>query len=210
MPTQVLLADDHRIVRDGLKALLESEGFRIIGEAADGQEAVRLARDLHPDVAVVDIAMPLLNGLDVTREICRISPRTKTILLTMHGEDSYIVAGLRTGAKGFVSKTHAAEDLVKAIREALRGQTFLSQEISHAVIQALQSSTDFSADPLSPKERQVLQLVAEGKTTKEVGNLLNISVKTAETHRARIMEKLDIHEVAGLVRYAIRRGLIQP
>ena len=210
MPIQVLLADDHLIVRQGLKALLEREGFTVVGEAVDGHEAVRLAQALHPDVAVLDLAMPLLNGLDTAREILRISPRTRTILLTMHPEDHYIFEALRAGIEGYVLKTQAAEDLVRAIREVFRGMIYLSPGVSRAVVQAYLAKTDLPPDPLAPRERQVLQLVAEGKTTKEIAVLLGISVKTAESYRSRIMQKLDIHETAGLVRYAIRRGLIQP
>jgi two-component system, NarL family, response regulator NreC len=154
--------------------------------------------------------MPLLNGLDTAKEIQRVSPKTKTILLTMHTEQHYILEGLRNGAKGFVMKTHAAEDLVKAIREAARGGTYLSPEVSEALVQAYRNKTELPVDPLSARERQVLQLVAEGNTTKQVANILGISVKTAETYRTRIMEKLEVHETASLVRYAIRRGLVQP
>jgi two-component system, NarL family, response regulator NreC len=210
MSTQVLLADDHQIVRDGLKVLLEKEGLKVNAQAADGQEAVQLARELQPDVAVLDIAMPVLNGLDAAREILRVSPKTKPILLTMFDESHYVLEGLRIGVKGFVTKTHAAEDLVQAIREAMHGKTYVSPEVSQVMIQAYQSKDELAADPLSPRERQVLQLIAEGKTTKEAATLLNISIKTAETHRAHMMGKLDIHETAGLVRYAIRRGLIRP
>ena len=210
MPTQILVADDHQIVRQGLKALLEREGFKVVGEADDGQQALQMTEKLHPEVAILDLAMPILNGLDAAREIQRISPKTKTILLTMHTEHHYILEGLRNGAKGFVMKTHAAEDLVRAIREAARGGTYLSPEVSEAVVQAYQNKSGFPIDPLSARERQVLQLIAEGKTTKELSGVLGISVKTAETYRTRIMEKLDIHETASLVRYAIRRGLVQP
>ena len=210
MPIQVLLADDHLIVRQGLKALLEREGIKVVGEAADGHEAVRLAQALRPDVAVLDLAMPLLNGLDTAREILRISSRTRTILLTMHPEDHYIFEALRAGIEGYVLKTQAAEDLVRAIREVFRGMIYLSPGVSRAVVQAYLAKTDLPPDPLAPRERQVLQLVAEGRTAKEVAVLLGISVKTAESYRTRIMQKLDIHETAGLVRYAIRRGLIQP
>jgi len=210
MPINVLVADDHQLVRQGLKALLEREGFKVVGEAANGQDALQLAGTLHPEVAVLDLAMPLLNGIDTAREIQRISPKTKTILLTMHTDRRYILEALRGGAKGYVMKTHAAEDLVRAIREAARGGTYLSPEISEAVVLAYQDKTEIPPDPLSARERQVLQLIAEGKTTKEVAVTLNISVKTAETYRTRIMEKLDLHETASLVRYAIRRGLVQP
>jgi len=159
---------------------------------------------------VMDITMPILNGLDAAREILQKAPQTKAILLTMHSENKYVLEGLRVGVKGFVTKTHAAEDLVFAIRESLRGKTYLSPEVSQAVIESYQNKDEFTKDPLSPRERQVLQLIAEGKTTKEVAVQLIISVKTAETHRSRLMEKLNIHETAGLVRYAIRHGLICP
>jgi two-component system, NarL family, response regulator NreC len=209
MPIQVLLADDHQIVRQSLKVLLEKEGLKIIGEASNGQEAVKIAESMHPDVAVLDVSMAVLNGIDAAKEIQKVSPQTKTIFLTVHDEDPYLLDALRVGAKGYVVKTHAAENLVQAIREASRGGVYLSPEVSRAVVQAYQNKTELSSEPLSPRERQVLQLIAEGKTTKEVAGVLNISVKTAETHRTRIMEKLDIHETAGLVRYAIRRGLVQ-
>ncbi len=209
MPIQVILADDHQIVRQSLKVLLEREGLKIVGEASNGQEAVKIAESLHPDVAVLDVSMSVLNGIDAAKEIQKVSPQTKTVFLTVHDEDPYLLDALRAGAKGYVVKTHAAENLVQAIREASRGGVYLSPEVSRAVVQAYQNKTELSSEPLSPRERQVLQLIAEGKTTKEVAGVLNISVKTAETHRTRIMEKLDIHETAGLVRYAIRRGLVQ-
>lgn len=209
MPVQVLLADDHQLVRQGLKVLLEREGFSVVAEASDGHEAVRMAEKHHPNVAVVDLVMPLLNGIDAAREIQRVSPETKTIVLTMMTENHYLLEALKCGAKGFVMKTHASEDLVQAVREAARGRTYLSPEVSQTVVKAYQDKVDLRPDPLSPRERQVLQLIAEGKSTKEVAGFLHISVKTAETHRTRIMEKLDIHETAGLVRYAIRRGLTQ-
>jgi two-component system, NarL family, response regulator NreC len=210
MPIQVLLADDHQITRDGLRILLEQQGFNVNADASNGQEAVRIAQELLPDIAILDLAMPIMNGLEAAREIQRISPQTKTIFLTMHSEDRYILEALRTGAKGFVTKTHAAEDLVQAIREAMRGNTYLSPEVSRAVVEAYHALGELPPDPLTPRERQVLQLVAEGKSTKEAATFLQISVKTAETHRTRIMEKLNVHETAGLVRYAIRRGIIQP
>jgi two-component system, NarL family, response regulator NreC len=210
MPVQVLLADDHQVVRESLRALLEREGYKIVGEASNGQEAVKLAETARPDIAVLDISMAALNGLDAAVEIQKVSPRTKTIFLTVHDEDPYLLNALRAGARGYVIKTHAAQELLRAIREASRGGVYLSPDVSRAVVQAYQNKTELASEPLSPRERQVLQLIAEGKTTKEVAADLNISVKTAETHRTRIMEKLDIHETASLVRYAIRRGMIQP
>ncbi len=210
MPTRILLADDHLIVREGLKALLEGEGFAIVAEVGDGHEAVRVARERCPDVAVVDFGMPLLNGFDAAREILQACPRAKAILLTMHTEDHYVLEALRAGIKGYVVKTQAAADLVRAMNEVQKGMVYLSPGISQTVVQAYLTKSDVPPDPLTPREREVLQLVAEGKTTKEVAKLLGISVKTAESHRTRIMEKLEIHETASLVRYAVRRGLIQP
>ena len=210
MASRILLADDHAIVRQGLKALLEREGFAVVGEADDGQAAVRLARERCPDVAVLDFSMPLLNGLDAALEILRACPRARVILLTMHTEDHYVLSALQAGVKGYVVKTQASADLVRAIHEVLRGMMYLSPGISQAVVQAYLAKSEMPRDPLTSREREVLQLVAEGKSTKEVAGLLGISFKTAESHRPRILKKLDLHETAGLVRYAVRRGLIQP
>jgi two-component system response regulator NreC len=210
VPTRILLADDHVIVRQGFRALLEREGLEVVAEAADGHEAVRLAGDLQPDVAVLDFAMPLLNGLDAAREIRRRSPGTRLILLTVHTEDHYVLEALQAGVHGYVVKTQAAADLVRAIREVRGSAMYLSPTISRAVVEASFDKANPPGDMLSPRERQVLQLVAEGKTTKEIAAVLGVSIKTADSHRARIMRKLDIHDTAGLVRFAIRRGLIHP
>jgi two-component system, NarL family, response regulator NreC len=210
MRLTILLADDHNIVRQGIRAILEKENLEVVAEATDGRDAVAKAEKVHPDVAVLDIAMPLLNGVDAAREIMRISPGTRTILLTVHEENQYVVEALRAGVTGYIVKTKAAEDLVKAIREVSRGAVYLSPGISREAVMAYLDGKDIPNDRLSPREREVLQLVAEGKTTKEVATVLGISVKTAESHRTRIMEKLDIHETATLVRYAIRQGVIQP
>ena len=208
MPTRILLADDHVIVRQGFRALLEREGLEVVAEAANGHEAVRLAGELLPDVAVLDFAMPLLNGLDAAKEIRRRSPRTRTILLTVHSEDHYVLEAVRAGLHGYVVKTQAAADLVQAIREIRGNAIYLSPTISRAVVEAYVDKATPPGDVLSSRERQVLQLVAEGKTTKEIAGVLGVSIKTADSHRARIMRKLDIHDTAGLVRFAIRRGLI--
>lgn len=209
MPVRILLADDHKIVRQGLRSiLLQKEGFQVIGEAGDGQEAVRLAETLCPDVAVLDIGMPILNGIDATKEIARVSPRTRTILLTMHDEDGFVLKSLRAGVRGYLLKARAAEDLLQAIGVVSKGEVYLSPGISETVVQAFLNATEAPAEPLSDRERQVLQLVAEGKRTKEIAQLLGVSTSTAESHRNHIMQKLDIHDIAGLVRYAIGHGLV--
>jgi two-component system, NarL family, response regulator NreC len=209
MATRVLLADDHALVREGLRVLLEKQGFQIVCEASNGQETIRSVEKTHPDVAIIDISMPILNGLDTTRELKKSSPNTKVILLTEHDGDEYATESLRAGGRGYVLKSQAAEELVHAIREVCRGSVYLSPGISRAVVDAYISKSYVSTDPLSGRERQVLQLVGEGKSTKDIAVTLGVSVKTAESHRARLMKKLDIHETASLVRYAIRHGLIQ-
>src|SRR5262245_32246064 len=210
MSVRILLADDHEVMRQGLRALLEREHFNVVGEAANGRDAIRQAETLKPDVVVVDLGMPELNGLDAGQQIIRASPNTKVIALTMHTEDSYVIASLRAGIKGYVLKSQAGADLVQAIRDVAHGLTYLSPVISTAVVEAcLGRRPETVSDRLSLREREVLQLVAEGRTTKEVARALNVSVKTADSHRTRIMRKLDIHDTASLVRYAIREGLIQ-
>jgi two-component system response regulator NreC len=209
MPIRVVLADNHALVRQGLKALLEREGFQVAGEASDGQELIRMVGSVRPEIAILDISMPILNGIEAARELQK-SSSTKAILLTRHDEDQYVTEALRAGVKGYVLKSQAATDLVHAIREVSRGGIYLSPDISRTVLGAFLSKTDLPADPLTSRERQVLQLVGEGKSTKEVASVLGISTKTAESHRTRLMQKLDIHETASLVRYAIRRGLVQP
>lgn len=206
---RIMLADDHSMFRQGIKALLERESFDVIAEAGNGQEAVHEAEQHHPDAAVLDMSMPVLNGLHAAIAIGKVSPRTSTILLTMHDEEAYVLEALRAGVKGYVLKNQAAEDLVQAIREVARGSVYLSPGISRTVVNAFLTKTPLSDDPLTAREHQVLQLVAEGRTTKEIATLLGISVKTAESHRGHIMEKLEVHDTAGLVRYAIRKGVIQ-
>ena len=210
MPTRIVLADDHVLVRQGLKSLLERENFQVMAEASDGQEAVRLIEMHQPDIAILDISMPTLNGIDAARGLSRSAPKTKVILLTQHEEEQYIHEALEAGVKGYVLKNQVANDLIQAIRQVGRGEFYLSPGISRAVMEAYRNKSERLADPLTPRERQVLQLIAEGKSTKDTATVLGISVKTAESHRMRLMQKLDIHETASLVRYAVRRGLIQP
>ena len=210
MPIRIVLADDHVLVRQGLKSLLEREHFQVMAEASDGQDAVRLTEKHQPDIAILDISMPTLNGIDAARSLARSSPKTKTILLTQHEEEQYIHEALKAGGKGYVLKNQVANDLIQAIQQVCRGEFYLSPGISRAVMEAYRTKSERPADPLTARERQVLQLIAEGKSTKDTATVLGISVKTAESHRMRLMQKLNIHETASLVRYAVRRGLIQP
>jgi len=204
---RVLLADDHAILRDGLKAILKENNIEVVGEAADGLQAVRACAQLTPEMALLDISMPLLNGIDAAREIRKVSPTTKVMILTMHGDERYVLAALRAGVSAYVVKNKAASNLIQAIDATSNGEVFLSPCISKALVQAYLTS-DAPVDPLSSREREVLQLIAEGKNVKEIGDLLGISTKTAESHRANIMQSLGIHDVPGLVRYAIKDGLI--
>lgn len=210
MAIRVVLADDHVLVRQGLKSLLEREKFQVVAEATDGQEVIRLAETLHPDIAVMDISMPTLNGIDAARELARTCPKTKVVLLTQSDEEQYVCEALQAKVSGYVLKSQVANDLIHALQQVSRGEIYLSPGVSRAVVEAYRSKSEKPSDPLSGRERQVLQLIAEGRSTKDVASLLNISVKTAESHRSRIMQKLDIHETASLVRYAVRRGLVQP
>jgi DNA-binding NarL/FixJ family response regulator len=210
MTCRVLLAEDHIVVREGLKNVLLQEGFEIAAEASDGREAVNLARKLRPDVALIDVSMPLLNGIDAAREIIAACPQTKTILLTMYKEEQYVLEALRVGIKGYVLKTQAAVDLIQAIQATLQGETYLSPVISEGVVKAALAKHSAALDPLTKREREVLQLIAEGQTNKDISQQLGMSVKTVESHRRNLMVKLNIHETAGLVRYAIKIGLIQP
>jgi two-component system response regulator NreC len=209
MPTRIVLADDHSVVRQGIRMMLERESFEIVGEAADGLEAVHLAEKLQPDIAVLDLSMPVMNGITAVGQILKVSPRTKIVLLTMYTDEHHILDALRAGVKACVTKTQAVEHLIAAIREVCAGGVYLSPSVSGAVVQAYLTKSDTPYDPLTDRERLVLQLVAEGNTTKEIALVLGVAAKTAETHRVKVMDKLDIHSTAGLVRYAIRRGLVQ-
>lgn len=206
---RILLADDHPILRSGLRTLLEARGMTVVGEASNGHDAIQGVRTLAPDIAILDIGMPGLNGADTARQLAREAPHVKVILLTVHSDDAYVVEALRAGVKGYVLKSQATEDLLEAIEAVLAGAVYLSPTLAPVTLERLTTGTTARGQVLTPREREVLQLIAEGHTTKEVGSVLGISAKTAETHRTRIMLKLDVHETAGLVRHAVRIGLVQ-
>jgi len=205
---RILLADDQAVLRQGLKIVLHQEGFEVVGEASDGHTAIKMCHTLKPEIAILDIGIPLLNGIDAAREIHKSCPNTKIILLTMSTEGSHVLTGLRAGVTGYVLKSNPFASLVEAIKAVARGETYLSSGVSKTIVKAYLSNPALPADPLSLRERQVLQLIAEGKSMKEVGGVLGISARTAETHRGRIMKKLNIFTIAGLVRYALKNGLI--
>lgn len=209
MHPDILIADDHLIFRQGLKKLLLTEGYNVIAEASNGHEAIKLTRQLNPSIVVLDIGMPQLNGIDAAREILKQSPQKQVILLTMYSDEVYALEALKAGVRGYVLKNQAASDLIVAIKEVLGGSVYLSPGISETVVNALLSNPVQPKELLSDREKQVLQLIAEGNTTKEIANLLSLSVKTAESHRSNIMHRLDMHNIASLVRYAIRRGMIK-
>jgi len=208
-PLRILLADDHVIFRQGIRTLLERHGFEIVAEAGDGREAIQLAKDVNPDIAILDLAMPHLGGPDAAQQIAQVSPKTRAIMLTMYSEESSVAKALDVGITGYVLKIQSAEDLVQAIRDVMAGGIYLSPGISQSIVKAYLARHQQTGYPLTLREQEVLRLVAEGQTTREVAQALGISTKTAESHRMRIMAKLDIHDTAGLVRYAIRQGLIQ-
>jgi DNA-binding NarL/FixJ family response regulator len=216
---RVLLADDHTLVRAGIRALVAAiPGVEIVGETGDGQQALALVLALGPDVALLDVSMPGLNGLDLAARLAREAPGTRVAILSMHGTPSHVAQALRAGVKGYVLKDAAAAELPVLLGAVMRGEIYLSPAISRPVVEGFLGRDAAAgvgarvdaADGLTPRQREVLQLVAEGKSTKDVARLLDLSVKTVETHRGQIMERLQIHDLAGLVRYAIRTGLVSP
>ena len=210
MSLRVVLADDHVVLRQGVRALLERHGLEVVAEASDGRTAVDLTRQHEPDVAVLDIMMPLLNGIDAARQIVEACPGTQVVMLTALEQERLVTEAVQAGVRGFVLKTQAGEDLAQAIQQVSRGGFYVGAGVSQAVVDACRAAAAEDRGRLTSRERQVVQLVAEGKSTKQVAALLAITPKTAEFHRSRVMKKLNIHDGAGLVRYAIREGLVAP
>ncbi|HJQ99491.1 MAG TPA: response regulator transcription factor [Candidatus Polarisedimenticolaceae bacterium] len=210
---RILLADDHTLVRAGLRALVESiEGAEVVGESGEGREALEMIGTLRPDVALLDIGMPGLNGLEVARRAAEASPRTRVIILSMHAEDTYVRQALRAGVAGYLLKGAAVSELPLALQSVMRGETYLTPRVSQVVVSEMLRDGPSEADPLqglTDRQREILQLIAEGKSTKEIASVLDVSVKTVETHRARLMERLNIRDVPGLVRFALKAGLIE-
>jgi two-component system, NarL family, response regulator NreC len=214
MPIRILLADDHAVVRDGVRALLEKQtDMEVVAEAADGREAAQMAEELRPDVVIMDIAMPSLNGIDATRRILAARPQIAVVILSMHQDESYVLRSLKAGAKGYLLKDSLRSDVPDAIRAVVQGRSFLSRKISRMMqedyIRELeQRGLEDSYDLLTDREREVLQLAAEGKPNKEIAGALNISLTTVETHRTHILQKLGLHSVPELILYAVRKGII--
>jgi DNA-binding NarL/FixJ family response regulator len=211
---RVLLADDHKLIRAGLRLVVEQQpDLHVVGEADDGRQAVELTKSLKPDVVVMDIGMPNLNGIEAARQIREIRPDAAVVMLSMHSDEGYVLRALGAGARAYLLKDSATTDLVQAIRAVVEGKSFFSPTVSKVLLQDYmrklqRSGTEDSYDLLSPREREVLQLVAEGKSNKEVASLLNLSVYTVETHRAKIMQKLSLKGVPELILYAVRKGII--
>ena len=206
---RILLADDHAVVRQGFRMILGSQpDMEIVGEAGNGREAVELAAALAPDVAVMDVAMPELNGIEATRRIASGSPKTRVLALSMHKDSVYVREILRAGARGYLLKDSIDSDLLAAVRAVAKGEGYLSPSVSEAVLSDYRQHVTDPIDRLSSREREVLQMIAEGKTNKEIASTLNLSVYTIDAHRGHIMEKLNLHSTGELVRFAVRNGLI--
>jgi DNA-binding NarL/FixJ family response regulator len=209
MAVRVLIADDHALVREGLSLLLSRGGFDVVAEASNGREAIALAVGHQPDVAVLDMSMPIMNGLEAAHELVRLAPRTKSIVMSRHDGVDYVLAALRAGIKGYVLKSQSAFELIEAVNDVCAGGFYLSPGVSGVVVDAFRTRSPEQDDPLTGRERQVLKLIAEGYSTKECAAILGVSVKTADSHRTRLMRKLSIHGTAGLVRYAVRTHLAE-
>ncbi|HSN18381.1 MAG TPA: response regulator transcription factor [Gammaproteobacteria bacterium] len=209
-PVHILLADDHTIFRQSLRELLQEEGFDVMGEASTGPEALHLAEEQHPDVAILDYNMPELDGISVARELQKSAPQIQTVLLTAEEDNASAVEALRAGMHGYVYKSQTAEDLISTIREVARGAIHFNTRLTAGALNALSTGGSSEPEPLTERERQVLVLIAKGDTTRDIARELGLSAKTVESHRSRIMQKLHVHRAAELIRYAIRRQLISP
>lgn len=214
-PIRLVIAEDHVLVRAGLRSLLRQiPEVEVVGEASSGREALELVARDHPDLVLMDVSMPDLNGLEAAARIARQFPRTRTIILSMHAVEEYVHQALRAGAAGYLLKDADPSELALAVRAVARGETYLSPAVAKFVaagfVRGGGEPSDQPLDRLTPRQREVLQLVAEGRSTKDIAQALDLSVKTVETHRAEIMRRLDIHDLAGLVRFAVRTGLIEP
>jgi len=211
-PIRILLADDHTLVRAGIRSLVQAiSGIQVVAEAGDGREALSLIETHQPDVALLDIAMPSLNGLEVAAQVADNFPFVRVIMLSMHATEEYVLRALRAGASGYLLKDADTAELELAIKAVTRGETYLSPAVSKHVteyIRRVGEEAHSALERLTPRQREVLQLVAEGHTTQEIARIMTLSVKTVETHRTQLMERLDIHDIAGLVRYAVREGLV--
>jgi len=206
---RILLVDDHAVVRQGFRMILAAqEDMEIVGEAGNGREAIAKAAELHPDVVVMDVAMPELNGIEATRRLAETSPQTRVLALSMHKDSVYVREILRAGARGYLLKDSIDVDFLTAVRAVARGEGYLSPAVSDAVLTDYRKHVSDPLDLLSSREREVLQMIAEGKTNKDVAGVLNLSVYTVDAHRGRIMEKLNLHSTGELVRFAVRKGLI--
>ena len=206
---RILIADDHNLVRAGLTSLIARlPEMEVVAEAADGRQALRLVRDLQPDIVLMDIAMPGLNGLESAERIHGIHPKIKIIILSMHASEEYVAQALKAGASGYLLKDAATAELEMALKSVSMGQFYLSPAISRQVVDNFLRGGPTGLYLLTPRQREILQLIAEGKGTRDIAETLHLSVKTVETHRAQLMDRLDIHDVAGLIRYALKKGLI--
>jgi DNA-binding NarL/FixJ family response regulator len=213
-PIRVLLADDHTLVRAGIQGLLQGlPGVEVVGEAGDGQEALRLAEALRPDVVLMDVGMPGLNGLEVAGRLATLDTSIRVIILSMHTSEEYVLRALRAGCAGYLLKASAVAELEVAVRAVARGESYLSPAVSKRVVDDYVSRTGGATDPLdalTPRQREILRLAAEGHSSKEIAERLGVSYRTVEAHRAQLMERLGVHDLAGLVRFAVRVGLIRP
>ncbi len=214
-PIRILLADDHTVIRSGLRLLLEQQpDFKVVAEASHGREALEMVEQHHPQVAILDIGMPQLNGIEATRQIVARDPHPQVVILSMHSDEGYVLRALKAGAKAYILKNSAEADLIRAVRSVAEGKSFFSPVISKMLLedyvrQVREKQVEDTYELLTPREREVLQLLAEGRSNKEIAGILNLSLYTVETHRGNILQKLNLHGIEELILYAVRKGIIQ-